>query len=231
MERVGIFMKKKILIVEDDLTILRLVKTYFEKNNYEVYTSNDGMSAIETFNNLKLDLIIMDVMMPKLDGFETTKIIRSSSNIPIIMMTALDQETDMLKGYGLKIDDYIVKPFSPKVLVAKVNNLLARISEPENLKTEFIIGELKIDFSSYKAYINLKELFLSKTEFNLLTFLIKNKDKTCSRELLLDEIWGLDVFVDDRIIDTYIKTLRKQLKPYNYIKTVFGVGYRFDIEE
>lgn len=224
-------MQNKILIVEDEPTIQRVVKAYFEKNGYEVFTASDGMSAVDTFNDTKIDIVVLDIMLPKLDGFEVAKIIRSSSNVPIIMMTALGQEADMLKGYSLKVDDYIIKPFSPKVLVAKVNNLLSRITKAEDIKTDFILGSLKVDFATYQAFLDGKELTLSKTEFNLLTFLIKNKDKTCSRELLLDEIWGLDVYVDDRIIDTYIKTLRKQMKPYNYIKTVFGVGYRFSVEE
>lgn len=223
--------KRKILIVEDEPTILRVIKAYFEKSNYDVYTSTDGMKALEIFEQVQIDLIVLDIMLPGLDGFEVCRIIRSSSSIPVIMMTALGDETNMLRGYSLKVDDYITKPFSPKVLVAKVNNLLSRLNHDEQVKTDYVIGKLKIDFPSHLAYLEDKLLTLSKTEFSLLSFLIKNKDKTCSRELLLDEIWGLDVYVDDRIIDTYIKTLRKQLKPYNYIKTVFGIGYRFSIED
>ncbi len=223
--------KNKILIVEDEPTILRVIKTYFEKNNYDVYTATDGQEALDIFKETNIDLLVLDIMLPKIDGFEVARIIRSSSNLPIIVMTAMGEEQDMLKGYSLKVDDYIVKPFSPKVLVAKVNNLLNRILNPSEMKQIYELGNLKINFAANQVFLDDTELSLSKTEFSLLTFFVKNMDKACSRELLLDEIWGMDVYVDDRIIDTYIKTLRKQLKPYNYIKTVFGVGYKFSLSE
>lgn len=222
--------KNKILIVEDEKSLLRVIKAYFEKEGYDVYTALDGQEAIDIFNNVEINLMILDVMLPKINGFEILKIVRSQSNIPVIMMTALDDETNILHGYGLKADDYVTKPLNPKVLVAKVNNLINRIKK-EDLTTDYKIGNLTIDFAGRKAFLLDKELKLSKTEFSLLVFLIRHNNKTCSRDLLLDEIWGLDVYVDDRIIDTYIKTLRKQLKPYKYIKTVFGIGYMFSTDD
>lgn len=223
--------QNKVLIAEDEPTILRVIKTYFEKNNFIVFTATDGEEALSIFQDADIDIIILDIMMPKVNGFEVAKRIRSSSSVPIIVMTALGEEQDMLKGYSLKVDDYIVKPFSPKVLVAKVENLLSRVNSPLELKQDYQIGELVMNFIANSASIHGKELSLSKTEFSLLAFFVKNEEKACSRALLLDEIWGMDVFVDNRIIDTYIKTLRKQLKPYDYIKTVFGVGYKFSVKE
>jgi len=224
-------MDKNILLAEDEPTILRLVKTYFEQDGYTVFAAKNGEEALQIFQETKIDLVCLDVMMPKLSGFEVTKMIRSSSDVPIIIMTALQTEDDILKGYSLKIDDYITKPFNPKVLVAKVNNLLARLSKEETLKLEYKIGDLKFDFINNEVWLLENKLDLTKTEFKMLAFLAKNNNKVCSRDLLLDEVWGMDVFVDDRIIDAYIKKLRKIIAPKKYIKTVFGVGYRFTIED
>lgn len=224
-------MNKKILIVEDEPTLQRIIKTYFEKNNYIVYTADNGEEAVKTFKETVLDLIILDIMLPKMNGFEVCKIIRSSSDVPIIMMSALGEEHNMLTGYSLKVDDYIVKPFPPKVLVAKVNNLLSRINKPKELITNYSVGAITIDYNANLVYIDNNLIELSKTEFDILCFFINNQDKACTRELILDEIWGMDVFVDVRIVDTYIKQLRKAIKPYNYIKTVFKIGYKFSLNE
>lgn len=222
-------MNKRILIVEDEPTLQRIIKTYFEKNGYDVYVASDGEQALTLFKDTILDIIVLDIMLPKIDGFEVCKIIRSSSNIPIIMMTALGEEQNMLYGYSLKVDDYIIKPFPPKVLVAKVNNLLSRIQKPEELIKIYEVGGIKIDYNANIAYVDNKKISLSKTEFDLLCFFIQNQNKACSRELLLDEVWGMDVYVDYRIVDTYIKQLRKAIKPYSYIKTVFKIGYKFSL--
>lgn len=223
-------MPKTILIVEDEPNLLRIITSYFEKDGYEVFQAKDGNSALSIFLNSKIDLVILDIMLPKVDGFEIARRIRSNSNIPIIIMTALGEEQDMIKGYNLKVDDYIVKPFSPKILVMKVNNLLSRLEDNNKMRHTYVVGALKFDFGTNQVWLDDKLLDISKTEFKLLTFLVQNQDRGCSRPLLLDEIWGLDVFVDNRIVDTYIKNLRKLLKPYNYIKTVFGVGYMFSLE-
>ena len=223
--------KSNILIVEDEVNILRILSNYFKRAGYEVYEATDGQKALDIFANAKLDLIILDIMLHKIDGFEVAKRIRSTSNIPIIIMTALGEESDMIKGYNLKIDDYIVKPLKPKILVMKVNNLLERIKQPETMKKTYNIANISLDFGSMKASLDDKDLNLSKTEFKLLSYLIENKERALSRSLLLDEIWGMEVYVDNRIVDTYIKNLRKALKPYNYIKTVFGLGYMFSVNE
>ena len=224
-------LNKNILLAEDEPTISRLVRTYFERDNYTVYTASNGEEAIKIFKEVKIDLVCLDIMMPIMDGFEATKIIRASSDVPIIIMTALQSEEDILKGYSLHVDDYITKPFNPKVLVAKVNNLMMRIDKENSLKMEYKIGELSFDFINSSVTFEGKPLELTKTEFKMLAFLAKNNNKVCSRELLLDEVWGLEVYVDDRIVDAYIKKLRKIIAPKKYIKTVFGTGYRFSIEE
>lgn len=224
-------LNKNILLAEDEPTIARLVRTYFERENYTVYTATNGEEAIKIFKEVKIDLVCLDIMMPIMDGFEVTKIIRSSSDVPIIIMTALQSEEDILKGYSLHVDDYITKPFNPKVLVAKVNNLMLRLDKENSLKMEYKIGDLSFDFINNEVSLNGNRLDLTKTEFNLLSFLAKNNNKVCSRELLLDEIWGMDVYVDDRIVDAYIKKLRKIIAPKKYISTVFGVGYRFYVED
>lgn len=222
---------KNILLAEDEPTILRLVRTYFERDGYIVYTATNGEEAIKIFREVKIDLVCLDIMMPIIDGFEVTKIIRATSDVPIIIMTALQSEEDILKGYSLHVDDYITKPFNPKVLLAKVNNLMMRLNKENSLKMEYKIGELSFDFINSSVTLEGKQLDLTKTEFKMLAFLAKNNNKVCSRELLLDEVWGLEVYVDDRIVDAYIKKLRKIIAPKKYIKTVFGVGYRFNVEE
>ena len=222
---------KTILLAEDEPTIARVVKTYFEHDGYNVYHATNGEEALNLFKEVKFDLLIVDIMMPKVNGFEVIKVIRASSDVPIVVMTALQSEEDILKGYSLHIDDYITKPFNPKILIAKVNNLLMRINNQQTIKMEYKIGELAFDFINNEVIFNDQKLELTKTEFKMLAFLAKNNNKVCSRELLLDEVWGLDVYVDDRIVDAYIKKLRKIIAPKKYIKTVFGVGYRFQIEE
>ena len=224
-------LNKNILLAEDEPTILRLVRTYFEHDGYTVYSATNGEEAIKLFKEVKIDLVCLDIMMPIIDGFEVTKIIRASSDVPIIVMTALESEEDILKGYSLRVDDYITKPFNPKVLLAKVNNLMLRLSKDTSLKMEYKIGDLSFDFINNQVSLEDKQLELTKTEFKMLAFLAQNNNKVCSRELLLDEVWGLEVYVDDRIVDAYIKKLRKIISPKKYIKTVFGVGYRFSIEE
>ncbi len=222
---------QKILIVEDEPTVSRIVKSYFEKEGYEVFTVADGNEAIKIFTELKFDLICLDIMLPGINGFEILKIIRSSSSIPVIMMTALQDEESILKGYDLKVDDYITKPFNPKILVAKAKNLLVRANNQNQLKQDFTVENIRIVYSKRMVYVDDRLLDLSKTEFDLLLLLINNRENVCSREFILDEIWGLKSYVDDRIVDTYIKNLRKQIKPYEYIKTVFGIGYRFSVKD
>jgi len=222
------FMAYTVLVAEDEAQILRMLKTYLKQDGYEVFEASDGQMAIDIFKQAHIDFVCLDVMMPKLTGYEVAKMIRSSSNVPIILLTALDSEEDILKGYSLFIDDYITKPFNPKVLLAKINNILKRNNS--DIKKEYMIGELKIDFINEKVYLKEKEITVSKKEFELLSFFIKNEDKVCSRDLILDEVWGIDSDVDIRVVDTYIKQLRKKMLPCKYIKTIFKKGYQFSLK-
>lgn len=222
-----------ILIIEDEPTINRIVSNYFLKENYKVLSALDGFKGLQLFSKNKIDLICLDIMMPNINGWDVAKTIRETSNVPIIMMSALSEEEDILKGYSLKVDDYITKPFNPKILVAKVKNLLERLANQDyEIQTSGIleINGIKMDLDTHKAYIDDVEVDLSKTEFDLLKYFLKHEGKICSRNLLLDEVWGIDVYVEDRIVDTYVKKLRKYLgHRSHYIKTVFGVGYRFEV--
>ena len=194
-------------------------------------TAADGLEGLEKFELNTIDIICCDVMMPTIDGWEVVKSIRQKSNIPIIMMTALSSEENQLKGYGLEIDDYVTKPFSPAILVAKVQSLLKRYYNIQSSKTnQAMIGDISINFESRVVIANDRELQLSKTEFDLLAFFIKNQGIALDRVTILDEVWGMDVYVEERVVDTYIKVLRKKLDNYSsYIKTVFGIGYKFEI--
>jgi len=222
-----------ILIIEDEPTINRIVSNYFTKENYKVLSALDGFKGLQLFSKNKVDLVCLDIMMPNINGWDVAKTIRETSNIPIIMMSALSEEEDILKGYSLKVDDYITKPFNPKILVAKVRNLLERISNPDipnSIPGLLEVKNVKMDLETHRVFINEQEIDLSRTEFVLLEYFLKHQGKICSRNLLLDEVWGMDVYVEDRIVDTYVKKLRKYLgENANYIKTVFGVGYRFEV--
>ncbi len=225
-------MSYNILIIEDETTINRIISNYFKKESYNVLQAYDGFEGLQLFDQNDIDLICLDIMMPNINGWEVAKTIRETSDVPIIMMSALSEEEDILKGYSLQVDDYITKPYNPKILIAKAKSLLSRAKTSTSVANTGIIekGGIKYDLEQHKVYFDDQLIDLSKTEYDLLLYFIKHEGKICSRNLLLDEVWGIDVFVEDRIVDTYIKKLRKYLGPKsNYIKTVFGVGYRFEV--
>lgn len=226
-------MSNTILIIEDELSLQNIIAAYFRKNNYKVLTASDGLQGLEKFRLNNVDVICCDVMMPNINGWDVVKSVRQNSDIPIIMMTALDSEKDQLFGFDLDIDDYVTKPFSPSVLVAKVNSVLKRYrnSTTSSIRNVIEIGDLNINIDSRVVKIEDNIIHLSKTEFDLLTFLIKNKGIVLDRVTMLDEVWGLDVYVEERVVDTNIKVLRKKLGDSGkYIQTVFGIGYKFDDE-
>jgi two-component system response regulator VanR len=227
--------QQTILIIEDEPTINRIVSNYFIKEQFTVLSALDGIKGLQLFNQNSVDLVCLDIMMPNTNGWTVAKKIRETSDIPIIMMSALSEEEDILKGYSLKVDDYITKPFNPKILVAKVKNLLDRINNTKislSNSNELNAGGIKVNIDTHKVYIDDKEVVLSKTEFDLLKYFLSHEGKICSRNLLLDEVWGIDVYVEDRIVDTYIKKIRKHLgEKAHFIKTVFGVGYRFEVHD
>lgn len=224
----------RVLIVEDDERIGNLMKAYFEKSNYVVNLQNDGVEGFIAFSSNEFDIVILDLMLPGIDGFEIAKRIRKVSEIPIIMVTARGDDEAQIMGYNIKIDDYVTKPFNPEILIIKANNLMDRIKIyqsqiKEDDKDTFELKEFKIDYSKMKVYIESEEIKLEPKQYKILCYLIKSKAQVVSREELLDKIWGYDYFGSDRVVDTQIKKLRTQLKHKSYlIKTVISAGYTFE---
>ncbi|MGO5064915.1 MULTISPECIES: response regulator transcription factor [unclassified Clostridium] len=220
-------MPKKILVVEDDFDIQTIISEVLKESGYLVERATDGLMAVEMFRRGKFDLIILDIMMPKIDGFVVCEIIRKESNVPIIMLTALGEEEDEMKGFELKVDDYITKPFSINLLIKRVEAVLRRATGLEEKESILSFEEITIDPSYYKTLVNNKEVELTYKEFQILEILISNIGRVFSRETLLNQIWGYDYFGDSRVIDTHIKNLRQKLN-VDYIKTIRGVGYKIE---
>ena len=224
---------KKLLVVDDEDKIREVIKEYAEFSGYEVTEAADGMSAIGLCKLNDYDLIIMDVMMPKLDGFSSVKEIKKIKDIPVIMLSARGEEYDKLFGFELGIDDYVVKPFSPKELMARVNAVLQRKSGSENNSAQVMkFDGLEVNFAARTITVDGERVNLTPKEYDLLFYLIQNKNIALSRVKLLSDIWGYDFFGDDRTIDTHIKNLRNNLGPYrNFIVTLRGVGYKFEYDD
>lgn len=220
---------KKILIVEDESRMRRLISDYLKKEGYSIIEADNGKKAIDIFSSEKIDLIILDIMMPKYDGWTVCREIRKISNIPIIMLTARSEESDELFGFELGADEYITKPFSPKILVARVKALLKR-SYMEEEKISY--DGLEIDVNGHRVFIEGREIEMTPKEYELLIFITQNKGAALSREQILNSVWGYDYFGDLRTVDTHIKRLRMKLEnKSNYIQTVRGVGYRFEVDK
>ena len=227
------FAMYKILVVDDEPKIREVIKEYAEFSGYEVTEVADGMSAVGLCKLNDYDLIIMDIMMPKLDGFSACKEIKKTKDIPVIMLSARGEEYDKLFGFELGIDDYVVKPFSPKELMARVNAVLSRrkASSPAVQETMKFDG-LEINIPARTVTVDGEKVELTPKEYELLFYLVKNKNIALSRDKLLSDIWGYDFFGDDRTIDTHIKNLRNNLGPYrDFIVTLRGVGYKFEYED
>lgn len=219
----------KILVVDDEKLIRDVVREYLEVESYEVVEASDGDKVDDILSKDSIDLIIMDIMMPHKDGFQTVKELRKNYNVPIIMLSARGEEYDKLIGFDLGIDDYVTKPFSPKELVARVKAILKRKKEYDNI---IKVGDLLIDTNAHEVKIKNKTIMLTPKEYELLKFLVLNNHIALTREQLLTNIWGYDFYGDDRTVDTHVKTLRHQIGEYGkYIKTVFKVGYKFDYEK
>ena len=220
----------KILVVDDEELIRDVIKEYLEANNYIVDEASNGIEALEKLENNKYDLLILDIMMKELDGFSMLDRLDKSKMIPTIVLSARGEEYDKLHGFDLGIDDYLTKPFSPKELVARVKAILNRSSK--NLPTLYKYKTLEINFSAHTVKIDNKLINLTPKEFEILSYLIKNKNIAISREQLLSKLWGYDFFGDDRTIDTHIKLLRNNLGKYReLIETVRGIGYKFNDEK
>ena len=223
----------RVLIIEDEVSLVKILRSVFKKDDFEVDTAYNGEQGLLQFKTESYDCVVLDITMPRMDGWEVLEAIRSRSDVPVVMMTALSGEDYELKGYDMKADDYVTKPFSPKVLVAKVKNLVDRYEGRFQKKNHPLhVGELTIDKDKHTANLKNTPLELSKKEYDLMVFLIEQKGFTLSREQILEHVWGYDSFAGERIVDAFIKSLRKKLgKPYaRMIKTVRGVGYRLDEE-
>ena len=217
----------KILVADDESRMRKLVKDFLIKSNFEVLEAEDGSQALDLFYATKdIALIILDVMMPKMDGFEVCREIRQTSQVPIIMLTAKGDERDELQGFQLGVDAYITKPFSPKILVARVEAVLRRTNQAE--ETELLeYGGIVVDKTAHSVTIDGKPVDLSFKEFELLTYFMENKGIALSREKILNHVWNYDYFGDARTIDTHVKKLRSKLGDKgDLIKTIWGVGYK-----
>lgn len=221
----------KILVVDDEPKIREVIKTYAEFDGHTVVEAEDGLLAIDRVKEQKFDVIVMDIMMPRLDGFSTYKEIKKIADIPVLMLSARGEEYDKLFGFEIGIDDYVVKPFSPKELMARLNVIVKR--HQKTLENEIIEFEgLKIDLDGRDVYINNEKVDLTPKEYDLLVYLATNENIALSRDKLLSKVWGYDFYGDDRTVDTHIKMLRNSIKEYRkFIVTVRGTGYKFDTSE
>ena len=220
-----------ILIVDDEMNIRKVVREYAEFEGYEVTEAENGMEAVKLCQENDYDLIIMDVMMPILDGYSACKEIHKTKTIPVIMLSARSEEYDKLFGFEIGVDDYVVKPFSPKELMARVKVVLKRNSRPaaENVQDKYVFEGLEVDVSGREVYVNGEKASMTPKEYDLLFYLVKNKNIALSRDKLLEEVWGYDFFGDDRTVDTHIKMLRNSLGEYRkFIVTLRGMGYKFE---
>ncbi len=219
---------KKVLVVDDEARIRKIVRDYLVMNGYEVVEAQDGEQAVDdVMSDSSIDLIIMDIMMPKMDGYEALKSIRRFSKIPVIMLTAKSEEKDELKGFDLGVDEYITKPFSPKILVARVDAVMRRTTKAEG--DHLIAGGIDVDLSAHTVKAGGRDVELSFKEFELLTYFMENAGIALNREKILNSVWNYDYFGDARTIDTHVKKLRAKLgEQGECIKTVWGMGYKFE---
>ena len=221
----------KILVVDDEARMRKLVRDFLTNKGFTVIEAGDGEEAVDTFFAQKdIALVLLDVMMPKMDGWEVLKTIRKYSQVPVIMLTARSEERDELQGFSLGVDEYISKPFSPKILVARVDAILRRsnVVSTENMN----VGGICIDKAAHQVTIDGREIELSYNEFELLSYFVENQGIALSREKILNNVWNYDYFGDARTIDTHVKKLRSKMgEKGDYIKTIWGMGYKFEVSE
>ncbi len=223
----------KILVVDDEARLRKLVKDFLVREDYEVLEAADGQEGLDLFyEHPDVALVILDVMMPKKDGFEVLKEIRQTSHLPVIMLTAKSEEEDELNGFSLGVDEYISKPFSPKVLVARVNAVLRRSGENVSEDKNISIAGIEMSIDAHEVKIDGKRIELSVKEFELLEYFVRNKGMALSREKILNSVWDYDYFGDARTIDTHVKKLRSKMGDKgSMIKTIWGMGYKFEVDE
>lgn len=224
-KRGGYYMQK-ILVIEDDIDIQDILKNYLVDAGYEVTIASDGVEGISYFNE-DISLVLLDIMLPKIDGFGVCEVIRQKSQVPIIMLTALSDEENQLRGFAQKIDDYVSKPFSPQILLCKIEAVLRRRLPADYRNNVIVYKDLRMDIDGFHLYQQEQEILLTQKEFELLKLLLENQGRVFTRQMLLDHLWGLEAYVEERIVDSHIKNLRKKLL-VDYIQTIRGVGYRID---
>ena len=227
---IGGVLMQKILIVEDDLSIQALLHDFIKEAGYDVSLAGDGVEALSRYSEQPFDLILLDIMLPKIDGYSVCEFIRQKSDIPIIMITALDSEENQIKGLDLQADDYITKPFSMPVLLRKIAAVLRRASKQSDEPQTITYKDLTLDLDGYRTYKREESIDLTPREFEILRELITHQGRILTRQNLLQTLWKYEFFGEERIIDTHIKNLRKKLGAADYIETIRGVGYRIDKE-
>ena len=223
----------RILVTDDEQKIREMIRKYAEFEGFTVDETKDGFDAVNKADKEKYDLIIMDVMMPNLDGFSAVKEIKKKDpNVPVIMLSALGEEYDKIHGFDVGVDDYVVKPFSTKELMMRIHAILKRTNADTVDNEKFVLNDLVIDYAARTVTIKNERIQLSPKEYELLVYLVKNRGIALTREKILETVWGYDFFGDDRTLDTHVKLLRKNLGDYNkYIVTLRGVGYRFEKDD
>lgn len=225
--------KVRILIVDDDINICQLITLYLEKEGYESRAVYNGKQALDVFREFTPNLVILDIMLPGMDGWQVCREIRKFSSIPIIMLSARDETFDKVLGLELGADDYVVKPFEPKELVARIKAVLRRYDRLDNNQEQLIFPGLVVNKSNYTIRIQGKEMEIPPKELELLYFLASNPNKVFTREQLLENVWGFDFYGDTRTVDVHVKRLREKLEPSDphwQLKTVWGVGYKFEVK-
>ena len=221
---------QKILVVEDDLDIQELLKNFLQEAGYSIVLANDGVEALSIFSDVQFDLILLDIMLPKIDGFAVCELIRKQSQVPIIMLTALNGEEEQIRGLDMQVDDYITKPFSMPVLIRKIAAVLRRSTTSQNQEHQTVAYKnLILDLDSYSALVNGESYELTQREFEILRELLLNQGRVLTRQILLERLWKYDFYGDERVVDTHIKNLRKKLG-IDFIQTIRGVGYKIDKE-
>lgn len=222
-----------VLVVDDDVNICELERIYLEKENFQVTVCHDGKKAVELFKEKAPDIVILDIMLPGMDGWEVCREIRKLSAIPIIMLSAKDETFNKVLGLELGADDYMVKPFEPKELIARIRAVLRRYDRQEEAPEQVVFPGLVVNKSNYTVKLNGKDIEMPPKELELLFFLASNPNKVYTREQLLENVWGFDFYGDTRTVDVHIKRLREKFEPGEYkwqIKTVWGVGYKFEVK-
>lgn len=220
---------KQILVIEDDIDIQELLHDFLQEAGYDITLAADGIEGYTKFSSGQFDLVLLDILLPKVDGYGVCELIRKESQVPIIMLTALDSEADQIKGFDLNADDYVTKPFSMPLLLRKIAAVLRR-SGKNNIPNAYIhYQDLTLDLDGYKAFIGNTGIDLTQREFEVLRELLTHQGKVLTRQILLNMLWKYDFYGDERVVDTHIKNLRKKLN-VNFIETIRGVGYRFDKE-